>query len=96
MYARRLTRFNKMRRYVFYRGTFDDIKNNVAYAADTLKTQSNDAINLSVESALDRSIQILKMTEERIKTEKLNNTEITVGLNIGPIQISISSKIHIE
>ena len=41
-------------------------------------------------------IDMVKTTEQKIKTEKLNDVDITVSMNVGPISVTINKKILLE
>lgn len=90
MYTKLRTKSLRFKRNIIYQNLVD----NINYAADIAKTQSDNMINMSVESALDRSIQMMKIAEEKIKTEKLNDTNITINFAVGPIQFSMSRTIE--
>lgn len=71
-----------------------DLRNNAVYVAETLKSQSDSVIDISVKTALERNIQILKMAEEKIKAEGMSNVEIKIALAVGPIQIDLSKNVE--
>jgi hypothetical protein len=80
----------------FIKNSADNVVNSTTNMLGDIKNQTDNIVSLSIESALDRSVYILKLADEKFRKEMLNNTEITVGVSAGPIQISVTRKINIE
>jgi hypothetical protein len=59
-----------------------------------IKAMSDTVVDVSMDTALDNAIKVIKLTEQKIRLEKLNYTEISVGINIGVISLNISRKIE--
>jgi hypothetical protein len=55
---------------------------------------SDTVVGVSMDTALDNAIKVIKLTEQKIRLEKLNYTEISVGINIGVISLNITRKIE--
>lgn len=70
------------------------VKNNVVHMATALKSQSDTMIDMSIETAIDRNIKILKMTEEKVKMEGLKEIEIKISLVVGPVQIDLHKNVE--
>lgn len=60
--------------------------NNITDTANELTAQSTMIM-------LDKSIKTLKLTENKLREQKLFGTVITVSLTLGPVQLSISETV---
>ncbi|QKF94171.1 hypothetical protein QKU48_gp0713 [Fadolivirus algeromassiliense] len=76
--------------------TTNFINTNFKVLADEFKNTKDTVINTSSDATLDNTLKILKMAEDKIRNEKLNNIEINVSMMLGPISISMSKQILIE
>lgn len=67
----------------------DNLENNI-------KTKSDDIVETSFDTTLCNALKVMVDTENKIKTEKLDNIEINVSVAIGHINLSIGKKILLE
>jgi hypothetical protein len=77
----------------------DDIKiktENLKSFGDDLKSKTDNIMDASFDTTLSNMLKAVKMTEQKIKMEKLDNVEISASIMLGPVSMSISKKILLE
>ena len=70
----------------------DDFKNKT----DILINKTGGIIDESLDITLCNMLKALKMTEQKIKLEKLDNVEISASISIGLVSVQITKKIILE
>jgi len=70
----------------------DDFKNKT----DILINKTGSVIDESLDTTLCNMLKALKMTEQKIKLEKLDNVEISASISIGLVSIQMTKKIVLE
>lgn len=76
-----------------------NIKNyydSITTLTNDIQTKTHDIMEMSFDASLTKMIDMVKTTEQKIKTEKLNDVDITVSMNVGPISVTINKKILLE
>lgn len=76
-----------------------NIKNyydSITTLTNEIQTKTHDIMEMSFDASLNRMIEMVKITEQKIKTEKLNDVDINVSMNVGPISVTINKKILLE
>jgi len=82
--------YSKYQRYVMNYQKFQD---ELYKKIDDTIVISSDKVNSSFSTAIDKLIDSMMIVEERSKQAKLNNIDINVSINLGPINIGISKKL---
>ena len=82
--------YGKYQRYVMNYQKFQD---ELYKKIDETIVISSDKANSSFNSTIDKLIDSMLIVEERSKQAKLNNIDINVSINLGPINIGISKKL---
>lgn len=79
-----------------YQDTKNIIKTNYDYASDTTIDIVKTNYDYAIDTTIDNILNCIKKVEDKVKSEKLTNIEISISTSIGPIQISINKKIDNE
>lgn len=73
---------------------------NVITTCDThisqLTNNIKDKISDTTDIPLNQMLYIIKVTEEKIRNQNLNNVDVTASLNVGIVTLTITKKISIE
>lgn len=77
------------KRNLNWKNLTEDASNKINNITDT----ANELTAQSTMIMLDKSIRTMKLTEERLREQKLYGTVITVSLTLGPVQLSISDTV---
>ncbi len=72
------------------------LNENLKVLSNDLKNKTDDILDSSVDTTLYNLLKMVKLTEQKIKMEKLNHVEISASIMLGPISISINKKISSE
>ncbi len=72
------------------------LNENLKVLGDNLKNTTDNIMDASVDTTLCNLLKMVKLTEQKIKMEKLNHVEISASIMLGPISISINKKISSE
>lgn len=64
--------------------------------SEELNNKKDDILNTSSEVAMENIIKSLKMVEDRVRKEKLNDIEVSVSIALGPINIGLSKVVSVE
>lgn len=73
--------------------TVDFFNTNLKNISNELNNKKDDVLNMSSEVAMDNMLKSIKMVEERVRREKLNDIQINVSVALGPISIGMSKTI---
>lgn len=77
-------------RYVM---NYQNFQNELSKKIDDITLISTDKINESYNTTIDKLIESILTVEEKSRKAKLENIDINVSINIGPINIGISKKL---
>jgi len=80
-------------RYPRYVMNYQKFQDELYKKIDDTIVISSDKVNSSFSTAIDKLIDSMIIVEERSKQAKLNNIDINVSINLGPINIGISKKL---
>ncbi len=69
------------------------LNENLKVLGDNLKNTTENIMDTSVDTTLCNLLKMVKLTEQKIKMEKLNHVEISASIMLGPVSISINKKI---
>jgi hypothetical protein len=61
---------------------------------DDIQTKTNNIVDMSYDTSLNKLIELAKVTETKIKNEGLNGIDFSVSMNVGPISVVINKKIE--
>jgi hypothetical protein len=72
---------------------YQNFQNELSKKIDDTIAISSDKINESYNTTIDKLIESILIVEEKSRKAKLENIDINVSINIGPINIGISKKL---
>ena len=71
----------------------DFFNTNLKNIGDELNNKKDTILSTSSEVAMDNILKSLKMVEDRVRHEKLNDIQVNVSIALGPITIGLSKTI---
>lgn len=74
----------------------NNIKNNTYLSFDGIKNKTTDALDQSMEIAINNLTHILNLTETKINNGETQRMDITVSLTVGVATVSITKYINKE
>lgn len=76
------------------KGFCDNLK--IEPLCDDLKIKTGNLLDASLDTTLINMLKVVKITEQKIIMEKLDNVEISASIMLGPVSMSITKKILLE
>ena len=79
--------------HLSYVMNYQNFQNRLNKKIDDITLISTDKINESYNTTIDKLIESILIVEQKSRNAKLENIDINVSINIGPINIGISKKV---
>jgi len=75
--------------------TISNLLNKATPYLDEINNKKDVIVGATVDNLLDQSIKIIKQADEKLQKENMKNTQITVSVSVGVINMEITHNVGI-